>query len=74
MKIIAIVQARMSSERLPGKVIKHLNSIPMIVQIYRRAVKAVNVDKVIVATSLDKADDTLVDVCKKYGVPVLEAA
>ena len=74
MKIIAIIQARMSSERLPGKVIKHLNSIPMIVQIYRRAVKAVNVDKVIVATSLDKTDDALADVCRKYGVPVFRGS
>ena len=63
-KAIAIIQARMSSSRLPGKVLMPLAGKPMIWHIYNRAEQCKYLDKVIVATSTDSTDDDLVDYCK----------
>lgn len=65
---IAIIQARMSSSRLPGKVMKPLSGKPVIWHIYKRAEKCKFIDKVIVATSTDKTDDPLVDYCRSNGL------
>ena len=63
MKTIAIVQARMSSSRLPGKVMEPLAGVPMIHQIVNRAKYCKLVDEVIVATSTEESDDLLVEYC-----------
>jgi len=55
------LQARMSSRRLPGKVLREINGKPMIFWQLQRIYRAKNVDKVIVATSTDTTDDPLVD-------------
>lgn len=70
MKIVAIIQARMSSERLPGKVLKKLNGVPMIQCIVSRANKAKRVDDVIVATSEETSDDLLYDFCVQNNINV----
>ena len=58
---IAILQARMSSSRLPGKVLCEINGKPMIYWQLQRIYQAKKVEKVIVATSTDSTDDQLVD-------------
>ncbi|GAH65974.1 unnamed protein product, partial [marine sediment metagenome] len=60
---IAIIQAKMSSTRLPGKVLKPLAGKPIIWHIYNRAEHCKFVDKVVVATSTDSSDDPLVEFC-----------
>jgi spore coat polysaccharide biosynthesis protein SpsF len=65
---IAIIQARMSSSRLPGKVMKPLAGKPIIWHIYDRAGKCRYVDKVIVATSMDPSDDPLSEFCLKNAM------
>ena len=60
---IAIIQARMSSKRLPGKVMLPLANKPVIHHIVDRAKLCKSVDKVIVATSIDKSDDSLAEYC-----------
>ena len=65
---IAIIQARMSSSRLPGKVMKPLAGKPIIWHIYDRASKCRYVDKVIVATSMDPSDDPLSKFCLKNAM------
>lgn len=65
---IAIIQARMSSSRLPGKVLKPLAGKPVIRHIYDRAKSCSRVDKVIVATSRDKSDDPLAEYCEVHGL------
>lgn len=65
---IAIIQARMSSTRLPGKVVKPLAGKPMIWHIYQRALQCRLVDKVVVATSNERSDDPLVAICKRYSL------
>lgn len=60
---IAIIQARMSSSRLPGKVLKPLAGKAMIWHIYQRALQCKFVDKVIIATSKEESDDPLDAFC-----------
>ena len=67
---IAIIQARMSSSRLPGKVLKPLAGKAMIWHIYQRALKCKLVDKVIIATSTEKSDDPLAVFCKENNLNV----
>jgi spore coat polysaccharide biosynthesis protein SpsF len=65
---IAILQARMSSSRLPGKVLREINGEPMIYWQLKRILQAKNLDKVIVATSTDSTDDLLVDFLKSKEI------
>ena len=56
MKVIAIIQARMGSKRLPGKVMKKINGIPLIEYLLLRLSRAKTLDSIIVATS-DQAEN-----------------
>ena len=65
MKIVALVQARMGSTRLPNKVMKPIGGIPMIELLLTRLSKSKELDKIVVATSVDKRNQPLVDhICK----------
>lgn len=66
-KTVAIVQARMTSSRLPGKVLNPLCGMPMIVFMLHRVAQAECVDEVILATSTDKTDNELVDIVQTHG-------
>ena len=61
MKIVAIVQARMGSTRLPGKVLRDLVGKPMIERVLERVRRAGSLDEIIVATSGLRRDDPLAD-------------
>ena len=67
MKIVAIVQARMGSTRLPNKVMKAIGGIPMIELLLTRLARAREVDQIIVATSVDKVNQPLVEHVHKLG-------
>lgn len=71
MKVLAVVQARMSSTRLPGKVLRELSGKPMIIQQLERIQRANLIDQVVVATSTDPEDDILVEVVSDFGVDVV---
>ncbi len=66
-KIVAIVQARMSSSRLPGKVLLDLGGQPMLERVVERASRARLVDQVVVATTIDPADDAILNFCLRRG-------
>ena len=68
--IVAIIQARMSSRRLPGKMLLPLGDTTIIGHTVRQVQKAKNVDHVVVATSDDTSDDALTAFCEKTGVEV----
>lgn len=68
MSVIAILQARMSSVRLPGKVLMPLFGMPMLLVMLDRVMASKRLDKVIVATSTDKTDDVIFDFCIKNGI------
>jgi glutamate-1-semialdehyde 2,1-aminomutase len=60
MKVVAIVQARMGSTRLPNKVMKPVDGIPMIELLLSRLSRASEVNQIIVATSIDPRNQPLV--------------
>lgn len=60
MKVVAIIQARMGSSRLPGKVMKKLAGTPMIGHVVERALRIDGVDQVVVATTRHRRDEPLV--------------
>lgn len=66
-KTLAIVQARMSSTRFPGKVLADLQGKSMVIQQLERISKAKSLNAIVVATSSDPSDDELVEVLQRYG-------
>jgi spore coat polysaccharide biosynthesis protein SpsF len=68
--ILAILQARVSSTRLPGKVLLPLAGAPMILRQIERVARAGRIDRVVVATSVDASDDVLAEVLAGAGVAV----
>ena len=67
MKIVALVQARMGSTRLPNKVMKPINGVPMIELLLTRLARAKEIDQIIVATSVDERNTPLVEHVRKLG-------
>jgi spore coat polysaccharide biosynthesis protein SpsF len=66
---VAIVQARMGSTRLPGKVLADLCGAPMLQRQLERVRRATSVDRVVVATSTDDTDRPIAELCKSLDVP-----
>ena len=65
---VAIIQARMGSSRLPGKVLMDINGKPMIHHVIERTLKAI--PEVILATTNLPEDDVLAEACKDKGVRI----
>lgn len=63
MKIVAIVQARMGSERLPGKVLAPIGRAPMLAHVVDRVRACGAIDEVVVATGDGEADDAVAAAC-----------
>jgi spore coat polysaccharide biosynthesis protein SpsF (cytidylyltransferase family) len=70
MKIVAILQARCSSSRLPNKVMLNILGKPMIQQQIERLNKSKLINEIVVATSTDETDNRLVSLCQKLKQPV----
>ncbi len=66
--VTAIIQARMSSTRLPGKVLKVIDDRPMLFYMLERVAQAQQIDQVVLATSSEKEDDEIVDFCRRQEV------
>lgn len=68
-RTVAIIQARMTSTRLPGKVLKEICGKPMLARQIERVARARLVDLVAVATSEDASDDPIAALCAEFGIP-----
>ena len=64
MKVVAFVQARLGSTRLPGKVLLDLAGEPMLARVMERLGRSKTLDEVVVVTSDLERDDPLVDLCE----------
>ena len=71
---VAILQARMSSTRLPGKVMRPLAGRPMIERQIERLRRCATLERLIVATSEDRSDDPLAEHLAELGVPVFRGS
>jgi spore coat polysaccharide biosynthesis protein SpsF len=67
-KTLAIVQARMGSSRLPGKVLLDLSGETVLSRVVSRLRRAVLVHEIVVATSLAEKDDAIVAECERIEV------
>lgn len=67
MKVVAIVQARMGSTRLPNKVMKPIAGVPMIELLFARLARSTLIDQIVLATSTDERNTPLVEHVQKLG-------
>ena len=70
MNVLAIVQARCSSSRLPGKVMKELAGKPMIIHELERLSRSKMINKIVLATSTESNDDPLAKLVTETGLTV----
>lgn len=70
MKTVAIVAARLSSSRLPGKVLRPINGTPLLERMYKRLCQCKTLDEIIIGTSDNPQDDVLIDFCRKKAMAV----
>lgn len=68
MKVVAIIQARLGSSRLPGKVLADIHGRPMLKWLLDRVYSVAEIDEVVVATTTNPQDDSLVDWLIMNGV------
>jgi spore coat polysaccharide biosynthesis protein SpsF len=69
MKTLIIVQARMTSTRLPGKVLLPLAGVPMLTRLVERLRRVQRADGIVVATTTNASDDAIAALCAQLGVP-----
>lgn len=74
MQTIAVVQARTSSSRLPGKVMMPILGTPMIIHQLWRVQRSKLIDKIILATSDNVSDDQLALLCERAGFNVFRGS
>ena len=67
-KIIAIVQARCNSLRLPNKVLKKFNGKPAIEILYKRLNLSKKINKIVIATSRNRSNVKLINFCKEKKI------
>jgi len=68
MKIISTIEARMSSSRLPGKVMKPILGKPVLELLAERLKKVELIDEIVIATTINRGDNVIEELSKKIGV------
>ena len=71
---VAIVQARMSSRRLPGKMLLKLSKISILEWVLKRVKKSREINNIILATTTNREDDVLVKIAKKNKVSIFRGS
>lgn len=68
-RTVAIIQGRMSSSRLPGKILADIAGQPMLQRVFIRTSRAQTLDDVLFATTTDASDDPVAEYCEFSGIP-----
>jgi spore coat polysaccharide biosynthesis protein SpsF len=68
MKIGAIIQSRMSSERLPGKALRPIAGMPMLQYLLEALQQCTQLDAIVVCTSTNVSDGPIAEFCRRLGV------
>jgi spore coat polysaccharide biosynthesis protein SpsF len=71
---LAIIQARLGSLRLPGKVLEPIGTKSVLELVISRLRRAKSINQIIVATSHEKSDDYLAAYCDMLGIPVVRGS
>lgn len=66
-KVVATIEARMTSTRLPGKVLLEIGGKPALAYMINRIKRSRLVDDIVVATTVNDSDDPIIDLCNKLG-------
>ena len=74
MDIVAIIQARMGSTRLPGKVLKEIGNKTMLGHVVTRTQQAEMIDQIVVATTTKPDDEAIVSTASELGVPAFRGS
>lgn len=69
MKVAAIIQARMGSSRLPGKILKQVLGKPLLTYQLERVGRSACIDEILVATTDKRLDDEVALLCQSLGIP-----
>lgn len=69
MKIVAIIQARMGSTRLPGKVMKEVLGKSLLEYQIERVNRSQSIQSLVVATTQRETEQPIIDLCEKLAVP-----
>ncbi|RPI92125.1 MAG: acylneuraminate cytidylyltransferase [Chloroflexi bacterium] len=69
-RVIAIIQGRMSSSRLPGKILADIAGQPMLQRVFLRTSRAATVTETVFATTTDPSDDPVAEYCNFSGIPL----
>jgi spore coat polysaccharide biosynthesis protein SpsF len=72
--VIAVVQARMASSRLPGKVLRDIEGTAMLGRVVERTRLAATVAQVVLATTTDPADDAIEAYCRQHAVALFRGS
>ena len=68
-RVVATIQGRMSSSRLPGKILADIAGQPMLTRVFTRTSRAKTLNEVIFATTTDASDDPVAEYCDFSGIP-----
>jgi spore coat polysaccharide biosynthesis protein SpsF len=68
-RVIAIIQGRMSSSRLPGKILTDIAGQPMLSRVFIRTSRSATAAGTLVATTTDPSDDPVAEYCGFSGIP-----
>ena len=68
-RIVAIIQGRMSSSRLPGKILADIAGQPMLARVFIRTSRSATVTETVFATTTDSTDDPVAEYCDFSGIP-----
>tara|TARA_Y100000590_G_scaffold470058_3_gene661685 strand:+ start:2401 stop:3171 length:771 start_codon:yes stop_codon:yes gene_type:complete len=68
--VIAVVQARIGSQRLPRKAIEEIGGLPIIQLVLERVCRAISLDGVVLATTKCSEDNDLEDIAQALGIPL----
>lgn len=73
-KVVASIEARMTSTRLPGKVLADVAGRPALTRLLARLRRCTTLDDIVLATTVNPADDVLVDWAQREGVAVFRGS
>ncbi len=67
-RTVAIIQGRMGSSRLPGKILMDIAGQPMLMRVVERVRQAKTVDEVVFATTTEASDDPVAEFCQAHAI------